>query len=147
MKEKLLGKSQSIIYYVLIVIALGYIVFQIIDLLVQFYIVIVHYAPLRSEENAPYSFSGVVVDFFNILISLEILETFRHHKNEVHYQTKIIILIAITAMTRKIITLDIKHADYLTDIGIAILIISLTIGYYFIVQSNKIAAGKEAMEE
>lgn len=147
MKEKLLGKSQSIIYYVLIVIALGYIVFQIIDLLVQFYIVIVHYAPLRSEENAPYSFSGVVVDFFNILISLEILETFRHHKNAVHYQTKIIILIAITAMTRKIITLDIKHADYLTDIGIAILIISLTIGYYFIVQSNKIAAGKEAMEE
>lgn len=147
MKEKLLGKSQSIIYYVLIVIALGYIVFQIIDLLVQFYIVIVHYAPLRSEENASYSFSGVVVDFFNILISLEILETFRHHKNAVHYQTKIIILIAITAMTRKIITLDIKHADYLTDIGIAILIISLTIGYYFIVQSNKIAAGEAAMEE
>jgi uncharacterized membrane protein (DUF373 family) len=145
MKEKLLDKSQSVIYYVLIVIALAYIVFQMVDLLVQFYLLIIHYAPLQNEEANPYSFSRVVVDFFNILISLEILETFRHHKNEVHYQTKIIILIAITAMTRKIITLDIKHADYLTDIGIAVLIISLTVGYYFIVQSNKVVTDKEEL--
>ena len=142
MKEKLLEKSQSVIYYVLIIIALAYIVFQMVDLVVQFYSLVVHYSPAHNEENTPYSFSGVVVDFFNILISLEILETFRHHKNEVQYQTRIIILIAITAMTRKIITLDIKHADYLTDIGIALLIISLTVGYYFIVQSNKGIAGE-----
>jgi uncharacterized membrane protein (DUF373 family) len=77
-------------------------------------------------------FSTVAVIFFNILISIEILETFKEHENDVEYKSKIIILIAITAMTRKIITIDVKHLDYLTDIGIAVLVLSLCIGYYFI---------------
>lgn len=45
---------------------------------------------------------------------------------------KIILLIGITAIVRKIITLDIKHSDYFILIGIAILILCLCIGYYLL---------------
>jgi uncharacterized membrane protein (DUF373 family) len=51
---------------------------------------------------------------------------------------KIILLIAITAIVRKIITLDIKHSDHLMLIGIAILICSLGLGYYLLSKKENV---------
>ncbi|WP_310377702.1 phosphate-starvation-inducible PsiE family protein [Flavobacterium sp.] len=132
MKDKIVHKSEKIIYLILTVILLLYIVFQIVDLGYQFVLAVSNYTFGSPDVLDNKIFSTVAVIFFNILISIEILETFKEHENDVEYKSKIIILIAITAMTRKIITIDVKHLNYLTDIGIAVLVLSLCIGYYFI---------------
>jgi uncharacterized membrane protein (DUF373 family) len=49
---------------------------------------------------------------FNILISLEILETFKNNDGKLLRKIKIIIIVALTATRRKIIVMDIKHSDY-----------------------------------
>jgi uncharacterized membrane protein (DUF373 family) len=89
------------------------------------------------STQRPLGLSGVPI-FFNILITLEILETFKNHHNTILSKVKIILLIAITAIVRKVITLDIKHSDHLVLIGIAILILSFCVGYYFISKKEKV---------
>jgi uncharacterized membrane protein (DUF373 family) len=74
--------------------------------------------------------TGVPI-FFNILITLEILETFKNHHSTILSKVKIVLLIAVAAIVRKIITLDIKHSDYLLHIGIAILILSFCLGIIY----------------
>ena len=136
MKDKILHKSETVIYFTLTIAALLYIVFQIMDLIVSFIEAIGLYSFGQSDTVEEHIFSSVVVVFFNILISLEILETFKEHEDVLH-KAKIILLIAITAMTRKIITMDLKKIDYLTDLGVAALIISLTVGYYFLSKTRE----------
>jgi uncharacterized membrane protein (DUF373 family) len=51
---------------------------------------------------------------------------------------KIILLVAITAIVRKVITLDIKHSEHLILIGIAVLILSFCIGYYFLSKKENV---------
>jgi len=89
------------------------------------------------STQRPLGLSGVPI-FFNILITLEILETFKNHHNTILSKVKIILLIAITAIVRKVITLDIKHSDHLVLIGIAILILSFCVGHYFISKKEKV---------
>lgn len=138
MKDKIVSQSEKAIYLILTIILLLYIVFQVIDLGYQFVSAVGNYNFGSAEVVNNKIFSTVSFIFFNILISIEILETFKEHENDIQYKSKIIILIAITAMTRKIITIDVKHLDYLTDIGIAALMLSLCLGYYFISKtSNK----------
>lgn len=137
MKDKIIHKSETAIYFTLSIILLAYIVFQIIDLVFEFYNAITTYNfgnPDIIDKNV---FSTVVEIFFNVLISLEILETFKDHENDVLYKAKIVLLIAITAVTRKIITLDFKHAEFMTNVGIAALILSLTLGYFFVSKIEK----------
>ena len=50
---------------------------------------------------------------------------------------KIILLVAVTAIVRKVITLDIKHSEHLT-LGIAVLILSFCIGYYFLSRKENV---------
>jgi uncharacterized membrane protein (DUF373 family) len=83
------------------------------------------------EEERPLGLSGVPI-FFNILITLEILETFKNNHNTILSKVKIILLIAITAVVRKVITIDIKHSEYMMLISIAVLLLSFCIGYYFL---------------
>jgi len=135
MKDKILHKSETIIYFTLTIAALFYIVFQIVDLIFQFISAVGIYSFGQSETVEEHIFSSVVIVFFNILISLEILETFKENESVLH-KAKIILLIAITAMTRKIITMDLKKIDYLTDFGVAALILSLAVGYYFLSKSK-----------
>jgi uncharacterized membrane protein (DUF373 family) len=88
-------------------------------------------------SERPLGLSGVPI-FFNIIITLEILETFKNHHNTILSRVKIILLIAITAIVRKVITMDIKHTDYFIIIGIGIVILSFCVGYYFLSKKENI---------
>ncbi len=66
------------------------------------------------------------------MISLEILETFKNNDGKLLRKIKIIIIVALTAICRKIIVMDIKHSDYHITIGISALVISLCLGYYLL---------------
>jgi uncharacterized membrane protein (DUF373 family) len=133
-KDKIILKTEDIVFLILSILAILFILFETIDLIYIFYKEVSRFS-FASER--PLGLAGVPI-FFNILITLEILETFKNHHNTILSKVKIILLIAITAIVRKIITLDIKHSDYLILIGIAILILSLCIGYYFLSKKENV---------
>ena len=133
-KDKIISKTEDLVYLILSILAILFIIIETIDLIYIFYIEVIRFS-FSSER--PLSLTGVPI-FFNILITLEILETFKNHHNTILSKVKIILLIAITAIVRKVITLDIKHSEYLILSGIAILIMSFCVGYYFLSKKENV---------
>jgi uncharacterized membrane protein (DUF373 family) len=133
-KDRIIVKTEDLVYLILSILAILFILFETVDLIYIFYKEISRFS-FASER--PLGLTGVPI-FFNILITLEILETFKNHHNTILSKVKIILLIAITAIVRKIITLDIKHSDHLMLIGIAILICSLGLGYYLLSKKENV---------
>jgi uncharacterized membrane protein (DUF373 family) len=133
-KDKIITKTEDLVYLILSILAILFIVFETVDLIYIFYKEVSRFT-FASER--PLGLTGVPI-FFNILITLEILETFKNHHNTILSKVKIILLIAVTAIVRKIITLDIKHSDYFMLIGIAILILSFCLGYYLLSKKENV---------
>ena len=74
---------------------------------------------------------------FMILIGLELIETIKIYLSEEIIPVEIIFLVAIIAITRKVIILDFKKLDPLTLIGTAAIILSLSVGYYAVKKALK----------
>ena len=54
-----------------------------------------------------------------------------------------IILIAMIAIGRKIIILDVTHLEPLTLVGVAAILLALTVGYYFLKKTRHTGDEKE----
>ena len=65
-----------------------------------------------------------------ILIGLELIETIKVYLSSEVIPVEIIFLVAIIAVTRKVIILDFKTLEPLMLIGLAAIILALSIGYY-----------------
>jgi uncharacterized membrane protein (DUF373 family) len=70
--------------------------------------------------------------FLMILIGLELLETIRIFLSEDKVHVEIVFLVALIAIARKVIILDVKNLPSLTLIGIAAIILALSAGFYII---------------
>lgn len=127
-KDRIISKTEDLVYLVLSLLAILFIIIEVSDLIYLFYVELTRFS---FESEKPISLIGVPI-FFNILITLEILETFKNHHDTILSKVKIVLLIAVTAIVRKIITLDIKHSDYFILLGISVLVLSLCVGYYFL---------------
>jgi uncharacterized membrane protein (DUF373 family) len=133
-KDKIISKTEDLVYLTLSILAILFIIIETVDLMYIFYKELRRFS-FASER--PLGLSGVPI-FFNIIITLEILETFKNHHNSILSRVKIILLIAITAIVRKVITIDIKHTDYFIIIGIGIVILSICVGYYFLSKKENV---------
>ena len=131
--EKIIHSSEKIIFYVLSILVLIFVAYELFDLIYLLYSEIMNASIL---ENKSIALSGVPL-FFNIIIALEILETFKGDNENVLRKVKIILLIALTAISRKVIVMDVKHADFKIDAGISILILALCLGYFIISYKTK----------
>lgn len=83
--------------------------------------------------------------FMLVIIGIELLETIMKTyltQGIPHYE--VVLSVAIIAIARKVIILDIKETDSLSLIGIAAIILALTIGYYFM---KKIENGRGKSNE
>lgn len=134
MFDKLIDNLEKYILRFLIVIILIYISFEIVNLVHELIFVIIDF-DFGLSKVSNYPFVDVVLIFFDILIALEFMETLKHNADTVAEKAKIIILIGLIAVSRKLITIDIAGVDYTTDIALALLIITLTAGYFLL--SNK----------
>jgi uncharacterized membrane protein (DUF373 family) len=67
--------------------------------------------------------------FMMILIGLELIESIKVYLVEETVHVEIILLVAIIAIARKVIVLDVKTAAPLTLIGVAAIILALSAGY------------------
>jgi len=75
--------------------------------------------------------------FMLVLIGVELLETIvKTYLNEATDHARIVISVAIIAIARKVIILDVKDLSGTALLGIAAIILSLTFGYYLIRKTN-----------
>jgi len=70
--------------------------------------------------------------FMMILIGLELIETIKIYLVDESIHVEIICLVAIVAVARKVIVLDVYKLPPVTLLGIAAIILALSIGYFFI---------------
>jgi len=92
---------------------------------------------IKDIINPPYFFLSVVqlLDIFGlfmlVLIGIELLETIMKTyltQDQPHYE--VVLSVAIIAIARKVIILDVKEIDSLSLIGIASIVLALTVGYF-----------------
>jgi uncharacterized membrane protein (DUF373 family) len=70
--------------------------------------------------------------FMLVLIGIELLETIRAYYIDHSVHAEIVIKVAIIAIARKIIILDVKDLPSLTLIGIAAIVLALSAAYFAI---------------
>lgn len=70
--------------------------------------------------------------FMMILIGIELIETIKVYLVEEAIHIEIICLVAIVAVARKVIILDVYKLPPATLLGIAAIILALSIGYFFL---------------
>ena len=70
--------------------------------------------------------------FMMILIGLELIETIKMYLVDESIHVEIICLVAIVAVVRKVIVLDVYKLPPVTLLVIAAIILALSIGYFFI---------------
>jgi len=70
--------------------------------------------------------------FLLVLVGIELLYTLRAYwaENEVHVE--VVFAMALIAVARKVIVLDVKDLDSMVIIGIAAVVLALSVGYYYV---------------
>lgn len=76
--------------------------------------------------------------FFIVLIAFELFETVRVYLKDHVFHAEYIVLVGVIALARKIVLLDFEKVEPLTLLGLAALIISLTIGYFYLKKGEAI---------
>jgi len=77
--------------------------------------------------------------FMLVLIGIELLETIRAYYVDHSVHAEIVIKVAIIAIARKIIILDVKDLPSLTLIGIAAIVLALSAAYFAIKRLSSLA--------
>jgi len=81
-----------------------------------------------SQEQLLEAFSA----FLTVLVGLELIETIEVYFKGKSIPVVTIMLVAITALARKVIVLDMAHYDPLAIVGLALLVAAFPVGYYFV---------------
>jgi uncharacterized membrane protein (DUF373 family) len=70
--------------------------------------------------------------FLLVLIGIELVYTLRAYLTDSEVHVEVVFAMALIAVARKVIILDVKNLDGLTLVGIAAVIVALSGGYYFV---------------
>lgn len=74
--------------------------------------------------------------FLLVMIGIELLETLRSYVQKREIRTEVILLVALIALARKAITLDIEAVPSISLVGMAALIVALGVTYYLIKRTH-----------
>jgi uncharacterized membrane protein (DUF373 family) len=75
--------------------------------------------------------------FLLVLIGIELLETMKTYLVEHLIRVEVVLMVALIAIARKIIIMDVSLFPSLTLIGIGVILIALSVGYCYIRGSHK----------
>ncbi|WP_298665697.1 phosphate-starvation-inducible PsiE family protein [uncultured Methanofollis sp.] len=134
--SKALSAYQKGIYYVLIGLLAVVIGFSVIELAyIVFQGLLIDESKLRLENH---EILRVFDLFLLVLIGLELLETIRTYIEDHRVHVEVIMLVALIAITRKIILLDSGEIDNFSLVGIGFAVIALSAGYYLVKKAKTI---------
>jgi len=77
--------------------------------------------------------------FLLVLIGIELIDTIRSYLTDHIVRAEVVVEVAVIAIARKIIILDMKEYPSLTLVGIAAMLLALTAGFYVL---NRWRCGK-----
>ena len=78
--------------------------------------------------------------FLMVLIGLELMTSIRDYLRDSRIHAELMLLVAMTAVTRKVVIMDAKEIDPMILFGIGFMIIALAIGYFLV---RRIGAGRK----
>jgi len=134
--DKLLTKFEKYISYTLIIFAMIYVCYQVVDLAIQFtdkLITDINDHTVAAEEKG----KPVIGVFFTILLTLEIIQTIRVFADDHATKVRVILIVGLIAATRKILLYDMGESDVKEELAIAALILSLSAGYFLVSRAEK----------
>ncbi|MFZ0132265.1 MAG: phosphate-starvation-inducible PsiE family protein [Desulfobacterales bacterium] len=74
--------------------------------------------------------------FLLVLIGIELLETVKMYLTQQTVHVEVVFMVAMIAIARKVIVLDLKDLPSLSLIGIGVIIVSLAVGYYLLTKKH-----------
>ena len=80
--------------------------------------------------------------FLLVLIGIELLETIKAYLAEKVVHSEVVLEVALIAISRKVIILDLKDYDSVTIIGIAALILSIAVAYFIVRKKIRVDLSK-----
>ena len=124
---------EKFVFYVLSGIIVLYIAVEVIELVYQFGLALLTSVETSSRLLITQEQMALILPvFFHILIDIELIDTFNVYIHEHSIKVQSILLIGLIAIGRKLLVLDLGHADGLSNIGLASIIIALSLGYYLV---------------
>jgi hypothetical protein len=123
----MLNNFEKIIYYILISLLAIVIVFSSIELILSLVLGLFTNTPYRLDHL---ELLNIFSFFLLVLIGIEILDTIKAYIAENKIHVEIIVLLAIIAIARQIILLEISEVADITLMGIGVVFFSLAGGYY-----------------
>jgi uncharacterized membrane protein (DUF373 family) len=133
MRHGLINKFEVAVFYFLSAIIVLYVAVEIIELVYQFGKALLTTDDTTTRLIITKEQTAIVLPvFFNILIAIELIDTFNVYVKEHSIKVQNILLIGLIAISRKLLVLDLGHADGLANIGLASIIIALSLGYYLV---------------
>lgn len=133
MINSFIKKFEVVVFYILLSIIVLYITVEIIELIYQFGKALIITGDTATRLLITKEQTALVLPvFFNILIAIELIDTFNVYVKEHSIKVQSILLIGLIAIGRKLLVLDLGHADGLSNIGLASIIIALSLGYYLV---------------
>ena len=123
--EVLVSKVLSLAMLVVIIVTIFYLVVYLINELFT--------SPYGRFNQTLFTIFGL---FLNILIALEILENITAYLRKHVVQVELVIVTSLIAVSRKIIILDLGKVTGVDIIGLGVAVLSLSISYWIIRNSN-----------
>ncbi len=74
--------------------------------------------------------------FLMVLIGLELMTSIRDYLRDSRIHAELMLLVAMTAVTRKVVILDASVIDPMMMFGIGFIIIALAVGYFLVRRSS-----------
>lgn len=137
----LIRRFEVLIVVVLILLMMAVVAVSLAELVQMLAADILRGAPEILRDNNMLNLLGY---FMMVLIALELLETIKNYLTENAIHVEVVLLVAMIAVARKVIILDMKELPPLTLFGIAAVILSLSASYWLMKKtelSAKPAAG------
>ena len=126
---KYLAKLEGIVIRALVVMMALVVLFASLDLA---------WIIIRDLSTPPYLLFDVnrLLEIFGmfllVLIGIELLASIRTYLDHKLVHVEIVMTVALIAIARKVIILELKDLEPLVLIGIASIILALSLGYYFV---------------
>ncbi len=130
---KYLEIYEKIIYYVLICLLAVMIGFSVIELIYMLFQSVVVNSVFELTNSEMLTLFGY---FLLVIIGIELLDSIKAYITQREIHVEIIVLLAIIAVARKVILLDLAGGNETEMIGIGIIIIALAVSYYLIKTVN-----------
>jgi uncharacterized membrane protein (DUF373 family) len=75
--------------------------------------------------------------FLLVLIGIELLEMIKVYLEEQVVHVEVVLMVAMVAIARKVVILDVKELSGLTLVGIGAVILALSVGYFLVKRTHK----------